>query len=104
MDISTATGDRYGVVIKASEESLEHMRLNVVIAVNKSKVVAICSCNSSISSRGKSTVLFMHDQNTLIAFCPGVTEQTATVSRAIVDKHDLQALESLTDKTLDTAI
>ena len=61
-----------------------------VVRIQKENIFTVCRIDSRISCRRKTTVFFMYNNNSIIAFLKIITYLRAAVRRTVIDDNNLR--------------
>ena len=89
MHISTTCDHRHFIIDHSGQKCFVHIGLDIIVAINKTKVFALGNIDTGISGRGQSAVLLMYNADAGITVCPSVAKLTTRVSRSIINKNNL---------------
>ena len=86
---------------ESANKLFKHLRLNPIVAVDKSNDVGTGCSNTIVTSGGNSSIRFMYNYDTGIQFSITVAYHSAVVGRAIVNENNLNVFQCLSQNGIN---
>ena len=82
----------------------EHIRFDVIIAVNKEKILTKGCFDAGVACGGKAAIFLVDDPDAGIFLDPGITQSRAVVRASVIYKDKFKIRKGLRTDTADTLI